>query len=167
MNEYYFIKWAILSGEVFYSNLSIRLMREDDLMPLYDILSDSKVMQYIEPPFELDAIKKFLSEAGLSDSPLIYAVENKDKNFIGYVIFHDYDENSMELGWILNYKEWGKGYASALTKLLIEKARDMEKNIVIECAPEQTATKAIAEKNGFHFVDNIDGCDVFKLNLIE
>ena len=39
------------------------------------------------------------------------------KFFIGYVIYHTYDETSMELGWVLDRKEWGKGYASAITKM--------------------------------------------------
>ena len=39
---------------------------------------------------------------------MIWAVEDARKVFIGYVIYHTYDETSMELGWVLDRKEWGK-----------------------------------------------------------
>lgn len=148
-------------------NLKIRAFKESDLMNLYGTLSDPDVMKYIEPVFTLDKTKSFLFSAALSDSPLIYAAEDDNGNYIGYVIYHEYEEDSVELGWLLNKKEWGKGYASRLTQILINRAKQEEKNAVIECVPEQMVTKHIAEKNGFVYTGLIDGCDVYRLLVRE
>lgn len=52
----------------------------------------------------------------------IYAVIDEDRIFIGYVIYHDYEEDSIEIGWILSRRFWGKGIAEALTNQLIHKS---------------------------------------------
>ena len=35
--------------------------------------------------------------------------------FLGYAIYHDYDEYSRELGWVLKPAFWHKGYADEMT----------------------------------------------------
>ena len=96
--------------------------------------------------------------------PLIYAVDFEGV-FAGYVIFHDYDDNSMEIGWILHRKMWGKGIATQLTAMLIEKSRSLGKSAVIECHPNQYATKHIAHKFGFVYADIREGCEVYRLSF--
>ncbi len=142
--------------------LTIRSMTKSDLEPLFGLLSDARVMRFLEPPYTREKTWEFLIKAGLSDPPLIYAVEENGR-FIGYVIYHDYDEDSMEIGWVLYPAYWGKGYATHLTKLLIERAFASKKQVVLECAPDQEATKHIALKNGFSYERLIDGLDVFRL----
>ena len=143
-------------------NLKIRKMRENDLEPLYKLLSDSNVMRFLEEPFNKNQTIKFLKEAGIRKSPLIYAVE-KDDCFIGYVIFHDYDDLSYEIGWVLYQSCWGKGYASFLTELLIEKAFKMNKQVVVECDSNQEVTKHIATKFGFEYSGTEDDLEVYRL----
>ncbi|MBP5554832.1 MAG: GNAT family N-acetyltransferase [Lachnospiraceae bacterium] len=145
--------------------MNIRIFDESDLLDIYGTLSDPDVMKYIEPVYTLDRTRDFLENVALSDFPLIYAAENDDGNYIGYVIYHAYDADSVEIGWLLNKKEWGKGYASKLTELLINKAEHEGKNVVIECDPEQTVTKHIAEKNGFVFDGLRNGCNVYRLAI--
>lgn len=127
----------------------IRRFEESDLQSLYELLSDEEVMRYIEPPYTLEKTEWFLKTAGLSENPLIYAVDDEDGSFVGYVIYHDYDDDSKEIGWILCQQFWGKGIAQKLTEMLVQKAKADGKSAVIECAPEQEATKHIAEKFGF------------------
>lgn len=141
--------------------LKIRKFEKDDLMELYNLLSDEDVMEFIEPPFSLERTSEFLNSVALIDNPLIYAVEDFDRNFIGYVIFHEYDDESFELGWILNKKYWGKGYADELTKAFIEHSSDIGKNLIIECDPNQEISKRIAVKNDFEFIGESDGCNIF------
>ena len=141
--------------------LNIRKMTPDDFEPLHRLLSDPVVMEYLEPPFSEERTRRFLSDAGLCDPPLIYAAELQGR-FIGYVIYHPYDEGSMEIGWVLLPEYWGRGLASALTKLLTEKAKSEDKDAVIECVPQQAASKRIAEKNGFAYCGRIDGLDVYR-----
>ncbi|MCR5684330.1 MAG: GNAT family N-acetyltransferase [Lachnospiraceae bacterium] len=144
--------------------MNIRAFNESDLMNLYGTLSDPDVMKYIEPVYSLDQTREFLHDVALSDPPLVYAAEDDNGKYIGYVIYHDYEDDSVELGWLLNKQEWGKGYASKLTKLMIDRARQEGKNMVIECDPEQEVTKHIAEKNGFVYDGVFDECDVYRLN---
>ncbi len=139
----------------------IRRMTIEDLEPLYGLLSDSQVMQYIESPYTMEKTERFLLNAGLSAHPLVYAVD-EDGTFIGYVIYHDYDESSVEIGWVLYPEYWGKGCASRLTKQLIERATSSGKDVVIECVPQQEASKHIAMKYGFEYQGSMDNLDVYK-----
>ena len=145
--------------------LRIRKMRPDDFGPLYQLLSDPRVMRYLEPPFSAERTQRFLEEAGLCTPPLICSVELQGR-FIGYVIYHDYDKDSVEIGWVLAPDCWGKGYASELTKQLIRKADRDRKDVVIECVPQQAITRHIAQKHGFAACGEADGLDVFRLSRI-
>lgn len=140
----------------------IRKMKKSDLMPLYRLLSDEKVMEHIEPVFDPEKTRAFLESAGLGDDPLIWAVED-DGAFIGYAIYHDYDETSREIGWVLCPEHWGKGVATELTKELMQRAFADGKDAVIECAPAQEVTKHIALKLGFKPIGQRDGCEVFRM----
>ncbi len=145
-------------------NIMVRQFKLSDLDELYKVLSDPEVMQYIEPPYSLEQTRSFLIDVGVCDTPLIFAAE-KDGQFIGYVIFHEYDADSYELGWVLAKKYWGKGYASIITKNMIAKAAEMKKDLVIECVPEQEKTKHLALSNGFTYTGNFDNLDVFRLKV--
>lgn len=57
----------------------------------------------------------------------------------------------------------GRGYASALTDRLIDRARQERKSVVIECAPAQEATKRIASKKGFRDCGICDGLALYRL----
>ena len=81
------------------AGLRARRMTEADLEPLHRLLSDPEVMRYLEPPFSREQTRAFLERAGLTPEPLILAVD--DGGFAGYVIWHPYDDVSMELGWVL------------------------------------------------------------------
>ena len=142
-------------------NLQIRNMKSDDFTDLYRLLSDSDVMRFLEPPFSKEQTSSFLKSAGLSESPLIYAVE-AGETFIGYVIFHDYDDRSIEIGWVLFPDYWGKGYATQLTAQMIEKAKELDKDLIIECVPEQIATKHIAISHGFSYDGKRDSLDIYR-----
>ena len=141
--------------------LIIRKMKEGDLEPLHRLLSDPEVMKYMEPPYTLEQTKEFL-ESALEEEPAVWTVEG-DGKFIGYVIWHDYEEDTMELGWVLLPEYWGKGIATALTKQLMEKTAAEGKKPVIECDPEQPVTKHIAEKTGFVWSENFEDLDVYRL----
>ena len=140
----------------------IRRMTLSDLEPLHVLLSDPDIMEYLEEPFTLQQTKAFLETRGLSGSPAVLAVENKDHEFIGYVIYHDYDGENNEIGWVLKKEVWGKGTASLLTKQLIAMACAEGKGVIIECVPEQLATKKIAENHGFIKTGTRDGLDVYQ-----
>ena len=69
----------------------------------------------------------------------------------------------MELGWVLASDRWGRGYALALTRQMICRARESGRDAVIECHPQQAATRHIAEKLGFRPCGMDGGCCVYRL----
>ncbi|MBR1822355.1 MAG: GNAT family N-acetyltransferase [Clostridia bacterium] len=142
-------------------NLTIRKMNKNDLEPLHELLSEPRVMKFLEPPYTKEKTKQFLMDAGLCDPPRVFAVD-RGGTFIGYVIFHDYDDVSFEIGWVLHPLYWGNGYASHLTELLIGKGQELHKQLVIECVPEQEVTKHLAMKYGFDYDGRTGGLDVFR-----
>lgn len=143
-------------------DITIRKMQPGDADALYRLLSDPEVMRYLEPPFDRAQTEDFLRRAGLAEPPLVYAAE-ENGNFIGYVIYHTYDAESVEIGWVPLPDYWGRGYASALTDQLIDMARQEQKNVVIECAPAQAASMRIAVKKGFRDCGICDGLAVYRL----
>ena len=93
--------------------LLVRRLREDDAEALHGLLSDPEVMRYIEPTFTPERTRTFLREAGLCEPPLVYAVTRKQTGeLIGQLIWHGWDDDAMELGWILRRELWGRGLAS-------------------------------------------------------
>ena len=154
------MKTEILCAE---GALTVRRFREEDLPELAVLLADPEVMRWLEPPFNRAQAERFLEQAGLSEPPLIYAAENMAGEFLGYAIYHDYDEYSRELGWVLKPAFWHKGYADEMTDLLAALARREGKDAVVECVPEQTASAHIARRHGFSHEGRADSCDVYRL----
>lgn len=145
--------------------LVIRKFKKSDVDNLYQLLSDEDIMRYMEPPYSRERVISFLDAVGLCDPPLILAVEDFQNNFVGYVIYHPYEKDSYEIGWVLQKEHWHKGYAKELTKALIEDAKQKTKFLILECHPQQTATKKIALKNHFLYMGQEDGCDIYRLQL--
>lgn len=145
----------------------IRNLTATDAPCLHKILSDRDVMEYIEPPFTIEQTREFIQTAGSCDPPLVYALIWKDtETLIGHVIFHPCEENSMELGWILQKSFWGLGIASEVTEALTVHAKKKgAKSCVIRCDPRQNTSKNIALRNHFRYEGQEDGCLVYRLIL--
>ena len=120
-----------------------------------------------KPAFDLEKTKRFIQEAGLCDPPLVYAIMWKASgSVIGHVIFHLYEENSYEIGWIIHQKYWGMGIADELTKTLINHAKSLHADsCVIECCTEQAASQRIAARNGFVYEGKQDELARFRLRF--
>ena len=144
----------------------IRAFGLEDAEALQCVLGDGEVMRYIETPFTLAQTEAFIHHAGLCEPPLVYAVVWKETgSVIGHVIFHPYDGEFHEIGWIISRAYWGVGIACELTEALIQQAKALNKGCVLECHPAQAATKRIAQKYGFVYEGQSDGCDVYRLNI--
>ncbi|MBO6061746.1 MAG: GNAT family N-acetyltransferase [Clostridia bacterium] len=140
----------------------IRRMRQSDLGPLYELLSDPSVMRFLEPPFTLPRTERFLTEAGLCEPPLIYAAED-ELGFAGYVIFHEFEEGADELGWVLLPRAQGRGLASSLTETMVASCRLMGRGAVIECAPGSAVSRHIALSHGFYYEGEFEGLERYRL----
>lgn len=145
---------------------SARRFRLEDTAGLYAILSDPLVMRWIEPPYDLERTEKLLQGKGLVSAPAIYALADERDQIVGQIIFHPYDADSYELGWIIARSRWGRGLATAVTNALIQRCRESGvKYCVIECVPEQDATIHIAKKLGFQYDGQADGLLRYRLAL--
>ena len=136
----------------------IRQFKDSDVDELYLILSNPKVMEYIEEPFTLESTKEFLNKNALSYPPRVFALEYKEnKKLIGHVIFHKYYKESYEIGFILNQNYWGQGIANEVTKSLIDYAKNKNiHSLIIECDKRQLATQKIATNNNFKLITSED-----------
>ena len=123
-------------------------------------------MQYIEPAFDMDKTIQFITEYGLCEHPLVYALKWRQTDEVaGHVIFHPYDENGFEIGWVLGQEYWGKGIADEVTKALMRYSKSITKTLVIECDERQEISRHIALKNGFEYESKTDGIVVYRLKL--
>ena len=143
--------------------LNIRKMRSSDVQSLYELLSDEKVMKYLEKPFSFEQTELFLKEKALCEPPFIYAIDEENNGFIGYVIYHDYDDDHIEIGWVLKPSSWNKGYAKRITATLIEMAFNEDKNVIIECSKQQDATRRIAQDYNFELIKTEDDLEIYEL----
>lgn len=145
----------------------IRNMMMTDADDLHQVLSDERLMFYIEQTFDLQKTKSFIQSAGVCKPPLVYAIVWKiTGKVISHVIFHPYEKNDYEIGWILNKDYWGMGIADEVTKGLINSARDLGvESCIIECDERQIASQKIAIKNGFAYEGRSDNLERYRLVL--
>lgn len=146
--------------------LIIRKFDIFDTEALYKILSNEMVMQYLEPVYDFEKTAAFINDYAMCEPPKVFALEYKRNNsVIGHLIYHPYDNESYEIGWIIDDKFWNKGIASEITVAVIDYARKSNiSSIVIECHCNQTITRRIAEKYGFKLIEQNSLC-VYKLVL--
>lgn len=149
--------------------LRVRTFRPEDAKDALAWLGDGEVMRYVEEPFDLEKTEAFLAAHGLTGKPHVYAVEEKESGRLtGHLIFHPYDEDSYELGWILAKDFWNKGYASMLTEAAIAFAgKQGIPYLVIECGRRQNASIALARKYGFTADGSEDGLLRFRRTVKE
>ena len=86
--------------------LTIRKMTTEDLFPLYHVPSDSEVMEYLEPPFSMEAAKQFLYKAGICETPCYGRWKMRVKFFIGYLQTVTLKEKENEDGKIRTDSKW-------------------------------------------------------------
>ena len=145
----------------------IRNLNMEDADDLYTVLSDERVMTYIESVFDMERTQIFIQTAGMCEPPSVYAIVwKRTGKVIGHAIFHPYEQSDYEIGWILNRDYWGIGIADEVTKELIKYARYLGvDSCIIECDAEQTASKHIAIKNGFAYEGESDNLELYRLEL--
>lgn len=147
--------------------LAVRPFRASDGAALAEILGDPAVMAWIEPPYTLAQTRRFLARAGLGEQKLIWAVLARDTGgLIGQLIFHPWEGEDWELGWILGRACWGRGYAGELTAAALDWAAGHGvPGVVLEHRPEQEATARLAQRYGFAYQGRSGGLEVWRRSL--
>lgn len=150
------------------SRLIIRPFKTEDITHAVQYLGDSEVMHFIEEPFDYEKTHRFIHQFGMCESPLIYAVVEKQTNhLIGHLIFHEYEgADNYELGWILCKRVWGLGYATEISQAVISYAFTTLniKKIIGETTPENTSSIRIFKKLEMQYEGIIDGLVLYSLS---
>lgn len=151
------------------SRLRVRPFCPGDLEELAKLLGDGRVMTFIEPPYTRQQTQDFLAWAGLGEKPLVYAIEEAATGALaGQLIWHPWEADCWELGWILGREVWGRGYARELTAGVLARAPGLGiASVVLECHPDQGATAAIARHCGFVYQGRRAGLDLWKKDLLQ
>ena len=143
--------------------LRVRPFERKDGRDAAAYLADPVTMRWIEPVFDPQKAAAFLQECALCAEPMVDAVEEKASGrVIGHVIFHPYEADSWEIGWILRSDRCGHGYGSELGRALLQHARAARiPTLVAETVPANAASLALIRSLGFTQTTDRDGLLVF------
>ncbi|MFA8342927.1 MAG: GNAT family N-acetyltransferase [Rhodothermaceae bacterium] len=110
--------------------LYLRMLTTKDSELIYKLNSDQEVMKYVREPDTKESAKaslekylKFYDGNGLG----IWAAHQiDDDEFIGFFIFRKYTgTEDIEIGYRIHKKYWGMGYATEMTKVLVDYGFDV------------------------------------------
>ena len=130
--------------------LTLRRYNENDLLDLYEYLSDPEVVKF-EPcsVMSLEEVKENLIWR-ISTDEMIAIVLKENQKMIGNVYLGKRDYETLEIGYVLNQKYWGKGYAKEACCALIERSFSSGiHRIVGECDPQNLSSWKLLEALGF------------------
>ncbi|MBP2651114.1 MAG: acetyltransferase, ribosomal protein N-acetylase [Firmicutes bacterium] len=150
--------------------LIVRRYQTDDATDLLKVLNDKDVTKYIPETIvsfdeALNAVSWLISNYDKQFDEHFkysYAITLKEcDKYIGWCGFGvlDFDKSKKEIYYTISRKYWGKGYAGEAVRGLIEYIFDIYDidKLVALVKTENTASKKIIEKNGFNFVEVIEG----------
>lgn len=112
------------------SRLTYRLIsRSEEDRKLLKVLDTNPINREFFPNGALDKhqiptmVERFVGGYEKYQTP-VFLVFDKEDNFIGRAGFSYTSElNAVEMGYVLDYKSWGKGYATEIANTLLEWAR--------------------------------------------
>jgi ribosomal-protein-alanine N-acetyltransferase len=137
--------------------LTVRNYTEDDKDNFFSLGGNADVMRYIRPVQTKEQSDKFLAEviAFSKANPLMgrWAAEEKNTGrFVGsFAIIYIEGTDKIQLGYSLLKKEWGKGYATELTRAGLKYVFEIMKLPLIYAITEiaNTASQHVLLKAGF------------------
>ena len=140
--------------------LILRRYKKDDMMDLFEYLSDKEVVKY-EPykPLSFDETKENLEWRIGTDEMIAVELKNMHK-MIGNVYMGKRDFEALEIGYVFNQNYWGNGYAAESCKALIQQAfSNGVHRIYAECDPDNKNSWKLLEALEFqreaHFRKNV------------
>ena len=147
------------------ARLILRPFTEADGEAALAWLGDPIAMRYIEPPFDLEQAKSFVTDCAERVGCLCLKESGLP---IGHVIWHPYmgDPARYELGWILSHAHWGRGYAKEISLALIQWAKGQGiEEIILEAVPENGGSIALIEHLGALYSHTEEGLWVYTIKI--
>lgn len=145
------------------SRLNYKLLsRSDEDRKLLEILDTNPINREFFPNGALDVyqipamVEIFIGGYEEYRAPIFMVFNDKD-NFIGRAGFAYTNElDAIEMGYVLDYNHWGRGYATEIARTLLEWARDNieYKEIFAITGIDHLASIAIMKKVGMKYMDN-------------
>lgn len=136
--------------EIETERLLLRNYENDDLMDLFEYLSDPAVVKY-EPylPMTLEETRDELGKRMQSDE-MVAIVLKSNRKMIGNLYLGQRENNTLEIGFVLNKNYWKHGFAYESCLAVIQHAfsTGVDK-IIAECDPENENSWHLLEKLGF------------------
>lgn len=89
----------------------------------------------------------------------LFAAECKNtKDFIGWVALRPFYKDEIEVGYRMPQKNWGKGYATEMSKAMVEYGFNQIKlqEIAAIVNPANKASKNVLSKSGLKYIGNMD-----------
>jgi len=109
--------------------LILRTWKQEDIDPYFRINQDPKVIEFLRGPLTLDEVNAFVSNVNNQQEKYgytLWAVEVKQTGtfigFIGlnYTNWESHFTPAVEIGWRLDSKSWGQGYATEGAKAALD-----------------------------------------------
>ncbi len=141
--------------------VTLRRFEEKDVIPLLEMDLDPAVSKYLdsENPMTLEREQGFVDyviEKYPEGQPFgFWIAQLHDGTFLGWFHFrpHRKDPQFIELGYRLCQAHWGRGYATEVSRALIEKGfrEDGVEVVVGETLAENLGSRRVMEKAGMIF----------------
>jgi len=141
--------------------MTLRKLTEADALPMLELLTDKTVKQtYMLPDFEnpSDALPLFhrLVQLSRDECHFVRGI-CVDGNLAGFLNDVEIKNGSVELGYVVHPKYWGKGYATAALKLAIRELFALgHREVTAGAFAENTASLRVMEKAGMTRLDKTD-----------
>lgn len=134
-------------------SVQLRKFKKSDWQDIFEYLSDEEVVKF--EPYEVYTKEesKICAEER-ANSEMFYAIEVEDYKVIGNVYLSQYGPDHFRtwiIGYVLNSKYWGKGYASEAVQELLRLLFD-ERNahrVIARCNTKNISSWKLLERNGF------------------
>ncbi len=144
------------------NRLILRRWQESDLNPFIDMNADPTVMRYFPNPLDENGTRSLYNmiQKEFSDYDYgLYATEEKSSgHFVGFIGFHWAKLNidfcpSIEIGWRLDKRFWGKGYATEGAKACLDYGFNhlLFDKIISFTATKNLASQSVMQKIGMKF----------------
>jgi len=148
----------------------------EDFDDYYSLVADDQVMKYItgNGMSKKQAREKFTSIMQINEEEHLlgyFKVMDHNHGLIGdcKLVRYKYDCSMLEIGYILKYAFWRKGFATKICEELLETAVEIapKDNIIGVIDPDNIASKRLLEKFGFksYFVGEEDDIPTEKFIL--
>ena len=145
-------------------NLVLKPLQNEDRNALISLLENALIKKtYMCPVFksEEDKNKCFLRLKDISNGneKLLYGIY-VNKSLIGFINEVCSDDNTIELGYLINPNEWNKGYATEALSIVISEVFRMGYKVV-ECGhfEENPASGRVMQKCGMQKISKTEEID--------